>query len=130
MAKGANVGSAYVTIIPTMKGFGPGVEKGLNGLNFSGMGMSAGGMFSSGLGSALMGAIGGIAASLTRAIGSAISGSMDAAISRVDTLNAYPRVMQNLGYSAGGAEGGSGSVQGQLVAGGNAVLPAGFGFLL
>lgn len=104
MAKGANVGSAYVTIIPTMKGFGPGVEKGLNGLNFSGMGMSAGGMFASGLGSALMGAIGGIAASLTTAIGSAISGSMDAAISRVDTLNAYPRVMQNLGYSAEDAD--------------------------
>lgn len=104
MASGANVGSAYVTIIPTMKGFGPGVEKGLNGLNFSGMGMSAGGMFASGLGSALMGAIGGIASSLTSAVGSAISGSMDAAIARVDTLNAYPRVMQNLGYSAEDAD--------------------------
>lgn len=102
--KGTNVGTAFVTIMPSMKGFGPGVEKGLNGLNFSGMGMSAGGMFASGLGSALMGAIGGIAASLTTAVGSAISGSMDAAISRVDTLNAYPRVMQNLGYSAEDAD--------------------------
>ena len=97
MASGANVGSAYVTIIPTMKGFGPAFSKGLGGMDFSGMGMSAGGMFASGLGSALMGAIGGIAASLTTAVTSTISGSLDAAISRADALNAYPLVMQNLG---------------------------------
>lgn len=98
--KGTNVGTAFVTIMPSMKGFGPAVNKGLGGFGFDGLGANMGGLFASGFGAGLMGAIGGIAAKATEVVGSAIAGSMDAAIARVDILNAYPRVMQNLGYSA------------------------------
>ena len=42
----------------------------------------------------------GIASTIASGAFSAISNSMTAAISRADTLNNYPKVMQNLGYSA------------------------------
>lgn len=49
-------------------------------------------------------AMGNLAARGIEKLASAISGQLDSAISRVDTLNAYSRTMQNLGYTAEEAE--------------------------
>ena len=48
---------------------------------------------------ALSNTVGGLLKDGINAVGSAISGSLDSAIDRVDTLNAYEKTMQNLGYS-------------------------------
>lgn len=62
-------------------------------------GSNAASSFSGGF-SAKVGGIMGIASTIASGAFSAISNSMTAAISRADTLNNYPKVMQNLGYSA------------------------------
>lgn len=103
-----NVGSASVTIIPTMSGFAGGVAK-----EFGAAGSSAGVQFTSGVNKGLGGtgaitgklaAIGGAAMAVAQTgIGAAmntISSSVSGAVSRVDTLNAFPKVLQGLGYSA------------------------------
>ena len=66
-------------------------------------GSSTGSSFSSGFSAkiaTLGGAVGGIMSTVASTAISAISSSMSAAVSRVDTLNNYPKVMQNLGYAA------------------------------
>lgn len=49
--------------------------------------------------SAKAGAIAGVVSSVTSSAISAISSSLGSAINRVDTMNNFPKVMQNLGYS-------------------------------
>lgn len=49
--------------------------------------------------SAKAGALAGIVSSVTSSAISAISSSLGSAINRVDTMNNFPKVMQNLGYS-------------------------------
>ena len=46
------------------------------------------------------GVISGVVSSVVSAAGSAISNGLSSAVSRVDTLNNFPKVMQNLGYSS------------------------------
>lgn len=93
---GHEVARAFVTIVPA---FEKGIRKNIT-TEIAGIGTLAGGGFMSAYSSAIMGAIGGVTAQLTSIVTSAISSSMDSAIKRVDTLNNYPRVMQNLGFSA------------------------------
>lgn len=62
-------------------------------------GSNAASSFSGGF-AAKVGGIMGVASTIASGAFSAISNSMTAAISRADTLNNYPKVMQNLGYSA------------------------------
>ena len=62
-------------------------------------GSRAGASFSAGL-STKAGAVMGLVSSVSQKAFSAISSSLDSAISRVDTLNNFPKVMQSLGYSA------------------------------
>jgi tape measure domain-containing protein len=102
----ANVGTAYVTIAPTMKGFSSKVTSALSG-QVGSIGSSAGSLFSSSFGSSgsskigvAMGAVMGVASSVATSAFSAIGNSMGQAISRVDQLNNFPKVMQNLGYSS------------------------------
>lgn len=99
---GANVGTAYVTIQPSMKGFASSISG-----EVSSVGSSAGTQFSStfkasGVGKigAAMGAVAGVAGKVATAAFSAIGNSMGNAISRVDTLANFPKVMSNLGYSS------------------------------
>lgn len=97
-----NVGSAYVTIMPSMKGFAAGVNKGISGIDVTAsgkaMGIKAAKGFSGGFAS------GGIIAGAAMAVASkamdAVTSSMDRAIKRVDTMQNFPKVMTNLGYSA------------------------------
>ena len=102
----ANVGTAYVTIQPTMQGFSKSVSSALNGQCGS-LGSSAGSSFtakfqSSGTGKigTAIGAIAGVASTVATSAFNAIGSSMGAAIARVDQLNNFPKVMQNLGYSS------------------------------
>lgn len=55
-------------------------------------------------GLASTGAIAGAAAAITSKALGVISSSADAAVKRVDTLNNFPKIMQNLGYSAEDAQ--------------------------
>lgn len=71
----SEAGSAYVSIIPSMKGFQSGVA-------------------------AKVGAAMGVASSIADKAFGAIAGSMDKAIGRTDTMNNFPKVMQNLGHGA------------------------------
>lgn len=66
-------------------------------------GSDAGGKFSSGL-SAKAGAVMGLVSSVTSKAFNAISNSLGSAIGRVDTMNNFPKVMKNLGYSSQEAE--------------------------
>lgn len=54
--------------------------------------------------SALGATIGNLLSSGFLKVGSAISSSLDSAISRVDTLNQYPKILQQMGYSADDAK--------------------------
>ena len=102
----ATVGTAYVQIAPSMKGFSKSVSSTLNGQAGS-LGTSAGSSFTSRfqsvgtgrIGTAI-GAVAGVASSVATSAFNAIGSSMGAAISRVDQLNNFPKVMQNLGYSS------------------------------
>lgn len=91
-----NIGTVYVNVAPSSSGF----AKSLGAAGSAG-GITAGNLFKSSFGSIVGGsAIGNIlAAGFSKAMGT-ISDSMGAAISRVDTLNNFPKVMVNLGYGA------------------------------
>lgn len=108
----ANVGSAYITLMPSMRGFSGDISK-----QFGAEGTKAGASFSKGLSgipstaaalgkksaagfAAAFGVITGVSAAVTSKALGVISSSIGSAVSRVDTLNNFPRVMQSLGYSA------------------------------
>lgn len=97
--------SAYITLMPSLKGAQAAISKQLGKIDTSGagntMGAKAGGGFASGLLGA--GAIAGAAATVTSKAMGVISNAMGGAISRIDTMNNFPRVMQNMGYSAADA---------------------------
>lgn len=65
-------------------------------------GAKTGAAFSSGLG-AKAGAVAGIVSAVAGKAFTAISNSLDSAISRVDTMNNFPKVMAGLGYGADAA---------------------------
>lgn len=94
----ADIGTAYVRIAPNMTGIQGKIAAGFNGL-----GNQFGNQFSNEFSSkaaVLSGAIAGVAQAAMQKAMSAISNSLGAAVSRVDTLAKFPTVMQNLGYSA------------------------------
>ena len=102
-----NVGTAYVTVMPSMKGFSSEVSKGFGtasasaskAFGASNIGGEASKSFSKGF-SAKAGAVIGAVSTVTSTAMSAISSGISGAISRVDTLNNYPKVMSSLGYSS------------------------------
>lgn len=102
---GVNVGSAYVTLMPSMNGFSAAVNKGVASAysnsegTASKSGVASGSSFSTAF-AAKLGIISGLATTAFNAVGSAVSSSMSSAISRVDTLNQFPKVMQQMGFSA------------------------------
>lgn len=86
----AEVGKYYVTIMPDMSKFAGAVKSGTSGAG--GIASGIGRIFTTGIGVALGNA-------LTSGF-SAFMGSLDQGISRIDTINAFPRVMQNIGIDA------------------------------
>lgn len=96
----AEVGTVFVSVMPSTKGF----TKALGGAGGSG-GSVAGKMFNTSFGKIVGGsAIGNIISSAFGKITGTIAGSMGAAISRVDTIANFPKVMQNLGYGSDAAK--------------------------
>lgn len=103
----ANIAQAYITITPKFTGFKQAVESELSGVTSSGYtsGQKLGNAFSSGAnGLVKSGALVGAFSAITTSALSAVSSHLTDAISRFDTLNNYPVVMQTLGYSAETAE--------------------------
>ncbi len=104
-----SVGTAYVTIMPSMNGFADKLTSGLDaatrkagGVGTKG-GSSMGKAFSKGF-SAKVGAIAGVVSTVASTALSGLAGSVSSAVSRLDTLNNYPKVMTSLGYSAKSAD--------------------------
>ncbi len=96
---GVEVAVGYVTLLPKMgAGFKQGVDSSLKS-----SGASASAAFSASFTGGL-GTLGVTAGNvISQAIGaacSAVSSSVGAAVSRVDTLNQFPKVMENLGFSS------------------------------
>lgn len=105
----ADVASGSVLLTPKFDNLTSSIADQLDGA-FSGAskiggkaGSDAGGKFSSGL-SAKAGAVMGLVSSVTGKAFDAISNSLGSAIGRVDTMNNFPKVMKNLGYSSQEAE--------------------------
>lgn len=102
----AVVGTGVINITPKFPGLSSAIKSELGKYDGTNSGSKAGDQYSSGFkksaGSGLVksGAVIGAFSSITTKAMSAIAGSMDSAVSRFDTLNNYPTVMQNLGYSA------------------------------
>lgn len=101
----ADVAKGSVLLTPRFDGLESSINKAFSkvGGSFSAAGSKGGRAFGSGF-SAKMGAAMGVAQQVVGRAMDAISSSMGAAIGRVDALNNFPRVMQNLGYSAGDAQ--------------------------
>lgn len=92
----AELGSYYITIMPSMKGFTQEVKSQLGGL-----GTSGGKTFSNGFVDVLKGsAIGTALGNLASKAGSYLLDGLDVGIHRLDTIQNFPRVMESLGYSA------------------------------
>ena len=81
-----NLGTAYIKIAPQMEGIQGAITRGLQGA------VKSSTVAASALGTA-------ISMGVSKAV-SAVTNSIEGAIKRVDTLNTFPKIMKNLGYSA------------------------------
>lgn len=105
----ASVGKASLTIVPKFDNLGKSVTAALNGVDTTSSGVKMGAGIAAGVergagGLVKSGALVGIFSAVTTRAMDLISSSVDGAVSRFDTLNNYPRVMQALGYSADSAQ--------------------------
>lgn len=97
----ANVGTATLTITPKLTGLKQAVETQLQGVSpeaATTLGNSIGTNIAGGFNKA--GIAAGVFAQITSTVMGQVSSHISSAISRFDTLNNYPTVMENLGYSA------------------------------
>lgn len=103
-----SIGSAQLKIVPSFDGLTSQVNNALSSASSSASssGSKLGQSTASGFGKGLVssGAVIGAFSSITSKAMSSISSHVDSAISRFDTLNNYPKVMQSLGYSSKDAE--------------------------
>lgn len=90
------IASAYVALHAKMPGVKTDISSALGGSDVRGVFDKHG----TTLGNVLAGAVGGaIALGMQKAM-SAVTNAVDAAITRVDTMNNFPKIMANLGYSS------------------------------
>ena len=98
----AHIGNAYLDVVPKFPGLESSVKKAMASIDTSSigtqMGTSVGGGFKGGFVKA--GAIAGIVSSMASQVTSQIGSHMASAVSRFDTLNNYPKVMEALGYTS------------------------------
>lgn len=96
----AEVGTYYITIMPSMDKFTGAVNSALGSA-----GTSGGKSFSGSFLDVLKGsAIGTMLGNIGTKLGSEIVGGLDVGIRRLDTLENFPRVMESLGYSTKDAD--------------------------
>jgi tape measure domain-containing protein len=96
---------AYVAIVPSMAGVGEKIQSVFGSAASkagSSGGVASGKGFSSGF-ATKMGAISGLVSTAVSKAASTVSSSLSGAISRVDVMNNFPKVMKNLGYSSSDA---------------------------
>lgn len=96
----AELGSYYITIMPSMKGFTSEINSQLGGLGTNGGNKFSGGFLDVLKGSAIGTTLGNLA---TRA-GDSIMSGLSVGIGRLDTIQNFPRVMESLGYSTDEAD--------------------------
>lgn len=102
----AELGKGYINVIPKFPGLASSISQALGGVDANQTGQKWGTGFSKGVSGGFVksgAAVGAFSALTNTAIG-AVTSNLDAAISRFDTLNNYPRVMQSLGYSSDAAD--------------------------
>lgn len=97
---GTEIANAYVALQVKMPGVKNDISKALGG---SGVQSAVAGQGRT-MGNVLTGAIAGAAAAATSKAISMVTGSINSAIARVDTMNNFPKIMANLGFSAGDAK--------------------------
>lgn len=104
----AVVGTATLNVIPKFSDFKSSLQSQTSALESSGKssGQKFGNSFNSGASGGILktGAAVGAFSALTQTAMSALGSSVGDAVSRLDTLNNYPRVMESLGYSTQDAE--------------------------
>lgn len=100
----ANLSTLWVNIVPSVKGLKSTVAKELDSAaeGADRTGETIGDKVKAGA-AAKFGAISGLAQSVFSKAGSVISSNITGAISRADQMNNFPKVMQNLGFSANDA---------------------------
>lgn len=97
-----NLATAYVPIVPSMKGVGKAIEKAFGDASKttgSKTGQSIGQGLSVGFASKV-GAVAGITSNVFSKVASVVTSSLGSAVDRADQMNNFPKVMKNLGYSA------------------------------
>lgn len=97
-----NLATAYVPIVPSMKGVGKAIEKAFGDASKttgSKTGQSIGKGLSVGFASKV-GAVAGITSNVFSKVASVVTSSLGSAVDRADQMNNFPKVMKNLGYSA------------------------------
>ena len=95
----AELGTYYITIMPSMNKFTSAVKSELGGL-----GKEAGGTFNTSFMDVLKGsAIGTMVGNLGTALGNEIMSGLSTGIRRIDTIQNFPKVMEALGFEAGQA---------------------------
>lgn len=96
----ADIGTAYIQIVPSTKGMSDAINRELGNTGEKG-GREMGGKASSGfLKSGFMGAVAGVASkAFEKGVGALVS-SLDGAVRRYDTIQNFPKVMENFGIEA------------------------------
>lgn len=97
-----NLATAYVPIVPSMKGVGKAIEKAFGDASKttgSKTGQSIGKGLSVGFASKV-GAVASITSNVFSKVASVVTSSLGSAVDRADQMNNFPKVMKNLGYSA------------------------------
>ena len=99
----AVIGTSTLNVVPKIVGLSQAVDGEMSKVSRStASGAKAGEAISSGISKGILGsgAIAGAVSTVTAKAADVIGSNLDAAISRFDTLNAYPKVMESLGYGA------------------------------
>ena len=94
---GTNLGTAWIQIKPSMKGMTSSIRSELSGVGES-EGSNAGSKFSTAF-AAKMGVISGITQQIFAKVTQTITNQLSDAVVRADTLERFPKVMEQMGYS-------------------------------
>lgn len=112
----ANIGNATLVITPKFNGLVSSINSELQGADIGQGSRALGDQISSGVatGFGKAGAVMGVFSSVASRAMSAVTSHVGSAVSRLDTLKNYPRVMQSLGVSAEEAQGSIGTMSDRL----------------
>lgn len=106
----AEVGTYYITIMPEMSSFTGEVNKAMGS-----SGKESGKSYGTSFGDIVKGsALGTTLGNLASKAGGMIASGFGTGISRLDTINNYPKVMESLGYSTAGADKSIQTIMGHL----------------